>query len=65
MLQPNTQTGSMDTKRRPTCMMATRDSLQIQGQMQTESDGMDKGIPWELEWQESWNSNTHIRQDRL
>ena len=27
-------------------MMATRDSLQIEGQMHTESEGMEKGIPW-------------------
>ena len=32
---------------------------------QTESEGMDKGIPCKWKSKESWNSNTHIRQNRL
>ena len=35
----------MDTKTRPTYMLSTRDPLQTEGQIQTESEGMEKDIP--------------------
>ena len=40
-----TQTGWVDTKIRPVHMLSTRDSLQTQGHLQTESKGMGEGIP--------------------
>ena len=39
-------------------------SLQAQGHIQTESEGMEEGIPCKWESEESWSSNTHIRQNR-
>ena len=35
----------MDSKTRPMYVLSTGDPLQIQGHMQTESEGMEKGIP--------------------
>ena len=53
-----TQTGWMDTKTRP---VSKRDSLQIQGHIQTESERMEKGIPHKLKAKESQSSNIYIR----
>ena len=43
----------------------TGDPLQMQGHIQTESEGMKEGIPCKWKTKESWSSNTHIRQNRL
>ena len=60
-----TQTGGMDTKTRPVYMLSTRDPLQTQGHIQTESEGMEKDIPCKWKSKETWNSNSHMRQNRL
>ena len=59
------QTDRMDTKTRPIYMLSTRDPLQIQGHIRTESEEMEKRIPCKWKSKESWNSNTHIKQNRL
>ena len=46
-------------------MLCTRDSLQAQGHIQTESERMGKDIPLKWKSRESWSSNTHIRKNRL
>ena len=33
--------------------------------IQTESEGMEKGIPYKWKLKESWSSNIQIRQNRL
>ena len=43
-------------------MQPTRDLLQAQGHIQTESEGVEEGIPCKWKSKESWSSNTHIRQ---
>ena len=53
------------TKTRPVYMLSTRDPIEIQGHIQTESEGMEKGIPCKWKSKESWSGNTHIRQSRL
>ena len=55
----------MDTKTRPLYMLPTRDPLQIEGHIQTETEGMEKNIPFKWKSKESWSSNSHIRQNRL
>ena len=55
----------MDTKIRPIYMLSTRDPFQVQGNIQTEREGMEKGIPCKWKSKESWSSDTHIRQNRL
>ena len=35
----------MDRTTKPVCMLSIRDSLQIHGHIQTESEGMEKCIP--------------------
>ena len=52
-------------KTRPVYIIPTRDSLQMQRHIQTESEGMEKGIPCKQKSKESQSSNTYIRQDRL
>ena len=52
----------MDTKTKPIFMLSTRDPLQTQGHIQTESEGMEKDIPCKWKSEESWTSNSHIRQ---
>ena len=42
--------------RRPTSHLETH---------RTESEGMEKDIPYEWKSKESWSSNPHIRQKRL
>ena len=39
-----TKTGQMHTKVRPLCMLSTRDPLQTEGHIQTESEGLEKDI---------------------
>ena len=55
----------MDTKTRPVYMLSTRDPLQTEGHIQTESEGMEKDIPYKWKSKEGWSSNSHIRQNRL
>ena len=55
----------MDTKTRPIYMLSTRDPLQTEGHIQSESEGMEKDIPCKWKSKESWSSNSHIRQSRL
>ena len=45
--------------------MPTRDSLQIQRHIQTESEGTEKGIPHKWKSKESQSRKTYIRQNRL
>ena len=52
----------MDTKTRPVYMLSTRDPLQIQEPIETESEEMEIGIPCKWKSKESWSSNTHIRK---
>ena len=46
-------------------MLSISDSFQIQGHVQTESEGMAKGITCKWKSKESWSSNTDIKQNRL
>ena len=39
-------------------MLLTRDALQTQGHIQTESEGMEKDIPHKWKSKETWSSNT-------
>ena len=43
-------------------MLSTRDPLQTQGHIQTESEGMEKDIPCKWKSKESWHTNSRIRQ---
>ena len=52
-------------KTRPVYMLSRRDPLQIQRHKQTESKGMEKGIPCNWKSKVRWSSNTYIRQNRL
>ena len=45
--------------------METTHPFQSYGHIQTESKGIEKDIPCQWKAKESWNSNTHIRQNRL
>ena len=45
----------------PLYMLSTRDSLQNRGHIQTESEGLEKGIACKLRPKESRSSNTHTR----
>ena len=51
----------METKTRPVYMPSTRDPLQTEGHIQTESEVMEKDIPCKWKSKESWSSSTHIR----
>ena len=51
----------MDTKTRPIYMLSTRDPLETQGHIHTESEEMEKYIPCKWKSKESWNSYTHVR----
>ena len=51
----------MDTKTRPIYMLSTRDPPQNKGQIQTESEGLEKDISCKRRPKESKNSNTNIR----
>ena len=53
----------MNTKTRPVYMLSTRDTLQTQGHIQTENEGMEKDIPCKRKSKESWSSNTHHKID--
>ena len=44
-------------------MLSTKGLLQIQGYIQTESEGMEKGIPCKWKSKESWSSNTQTKID--
>ena len=55
----------MDTKIRPVYILSTRDPLQTQGHMQTESEGMEKDTPCKWKSKEIWSSNSHMRNNRL
>ena len=54
----------MDTKTRPIYMLSTRDPLQSQGHIQTESEWMEKDIPCKWKSKESQIGNSHIRENR-
>ena len=55
----------MDKNTKPVYMLSLRDQLQTQGQIQTESEELEKGSPCKYESKESCSSNTHMRQNRL
>ena len=55
----------MNKKAKTMYKLSTRDPHQIQRNIQTEGDGMEKGILCKWKSKESWSSNTHIRQNRL
>ena len=46
MPNQKTKTGWMDTEIRPLYMLFTRDPPQNRGHIQTESEGLEKDIPW-------------------
>ena len=50
----------MDTKTRPLYMLSTRDPPQNKGQIQMESEGLEKDISCKWRPKESRSSNTHI-----
>ena len=52
-------------KQDPYNILSTRDPLQTQGHIQTESEGMEKDIPCKWKSKESWSSNSHIRENKL
>ena len=54
----------MNTKTRPHIYAVYKGLNSGQGHIQTES-GVEKGIPCKWKPKESWNSNPHIRQNRL
>ena len=62
MRQPKGTDWLMDTKKRSVYMLSTRDPLQTQGHIQTESEKMEKDIPSKWKSNESWRSNSHIRK---
>ena len=43
----------------------TRDPLQLQELIQTESEGMEQGTPCKQKTKDSQSSNTHITQNKL
>ena len=51
-------------KPRPTYMLSTREPLQTQRHIQTESESMGKDIPCKCTSKESQSDNSHIRQNR-
>ena len=51
----------MDTKIKPLHMLLTRDPLQTQGHIQTESEGLEKDISHKWRPKVNISSNTHIR----
>ena len=55
----------MDTKTRSIYTLSTRDPLQTEGQIQTESEEMEKDIPCKWKSKESWSNDSLIRQNRL
>ena len=62
MLQPKDIDWLNGYKNKPIHMLSTRESLQTQGHIQTNSEGMEKDIPCKWKSKESWGSNSHIRQ---
>ena len=56
-------TGWMDSKTRTYDFY--RDSFQIWGHIQAESEGMEQDSPCKWKSEESWSSNTHIRLNTL
>ena len=62
MRQPKGTDWLMDTKKRSVYMLSTRDPLQTQGHIQTESEKLEKDIPSKWKSNESWRSNSHIRK---
>ena len=51
----------MHTKVRPLCMLSTRDPLQTEGHIQTESEGMVKDISCNWRPKESRNNKDQIK----
>ena len=54
----------MDTKTRPIYMLSTRDPLQTKGHIQSESEGIEKDIPWKWKTKQSLSSSSQIRKNR-
>ena len=50
----------MNTKTRSLYILSTRDPPQTKGDIQTESEGLEKYISCKWGPKESWSSNTHI-----
>ena len=57
MLQPKYIDWLNGYKSKPVDMLSSR--------MQTDSEGMEKGIPCRWKSKENWSSKTHIRQNRF
>ena len=51
-------------RNKTTYMLSTRNPLQTSRHKQTESEKMEKYIPYKWEAKESWSSNPDIRQNR-
>ena len=56
MPKPKDTDWIMDTKTRPTYMLSTRNPLQTQRHIQTESERIEKYIPCKWETKESWTT---------
>ena len=46
-------------------MLSTRDPPETKGHTQSESEGLEKDIPWKWKPKESRRSNSHTRLNRL
>ena len=46
-------------------MLSTRDPPQTKGHIQSESEGLEKDIPWKWKPKERRRSNSHNRLNRL
>ena len=52
------------TQKQDPYILSTRNPLQTSRHILTESERMEKYIPYKWEAKESWSSNPHIRQNR-
>ena len=66
MLQPKDRDSAEWIEKQDPCICCLQENpLQFYRHIQTESEGMEKDIPYKWKSKESWSSNTHIRQNRL
>ena len=64
MLKPK-DTDQLNGYKNQTIHTMPTNHLPIYGHMQTENERLGKGIPWKGKSKEIWNSNAHIRQNKL
>ena len=65
MLQPKYTDWLNGYKQKSINMLSTRDTLQIQGHIETESEGKENGIPCKWKSKERWSSKIHIKKIEL